>query len=246
MRTFTPFLSSLFLLSACSLANAAPNTTEGDQTTSKIKATLEARFANIKIESVAPAPWNGLYEVATATELVYTNGDASILFAGRIIDTQTKQDLTSKRWNDLNTIDFAKLPFELAIKNVKGNGSRKLVVFADPLCPYCKQLEEQMQEMTDVTIFTFILPLESIHAGATEKANRIWCAKDRKKAWSSWMIDKVEPEHKSCNTDALSTVKAWSEKLKVNSTPTLFFADGHRVAGVVSNKDLEKNFAADR
>jgi thiol:disulfide interchange protein DsbC len=160
-----------------------------------------------------------------------------------LVDTQSRQDLTAARWDALNAIDFNALPFDLAIKVVRGDGSRKLVVFADPLCPYCKQLEEQMQGINNVTVYTFLYPIESLHPGASVKAVDIWCAKDRSTAWSKWMLEKVEPGDTRCKGAPIDQLQKLGEKLHVDSTPTLFTVDGKRTRGAIKHNEIEQLLA---
>jgi thiol:disulfide interchange protein DsbC len=210
----------------------------------KITATLHERIPDLKIESIHKSPLAGLYELNTGEELIYSNDTGTLIVAGRIIDTKSRADLTAERWNDLNTIDFNALPFDLAIKTVRGDGSRKLAVFADPLCPYCQQLEKNLQGITNVTIYTFLFPLESIHPGASVKAVDIWCAKDRSAAWSKWMLQMVDPGDKRCTGAPIDTLQKLGEKLKINSTPTLFTADGRRTPGAIKHDEIEQLLAA--
>jgi thiol:disulfide interchange protein DsbC len=210
----------------------------------KIKAVLHERVPDLQVGQVRKGPLPGLYEINTGQELLYTNDSATLIFAGRIIDTQSREDLTAKRWNDLNAIDFGALPFDLAIKTVRGDGSRKLAVFADPQCPYCRQLEQEMQGLNNVTIFTFLYPLETIHPGATAKSVQIWCAKDRSVAWSKWMLQKVEPVSPHCEGTPVAKLQTLGDKLHIDSTPTLFSADGRRTRGAIKHDELEALLAA--
>jgi len=174
--------------------------------------------------------------------MFYVDATGDYLFYGKVMDTRTKEDLTAKRWNGLQQVDFASLPFELALKQVKGNGSRKLAVFADPHCPYCVRLEKTLQDVDNVTVYTFLYPIESIHPGATDRAKQIWCAKDRNAAWSAWMTNKKHIAATACNTDSLVTLKQLGDKIKVTDTPTLIFEDGHRVPGAIDKDQLEQEF----
>jgi thiol:disulfide interchange protein DsbC len=209
----------------------------------RIVAAFKERFPTVQIEQVGPAPWPGLYEVVTQGEIAYTNADGSLLFSGRVLDTKTHEDLTQKRWNEINSVDFSKLPFDLAIITVKGNGSRKLAVFSDPDCPYCQQLEQSLRDVTNVTIYTFLYPLESVHPDARNKAVKIWCSEDRSRAWSSWMLERTAPAAEACASNPTATLIELGTRLKVNSTPTLFFDDGHRIAGAVPQEQLESELS---
>jgi thiol:disulfide interchange protein DsbC len=227
----------------CSTSQAA-----GDdippEVAAKIRAILHERIPELKVESIHKSPLPGLYELDTGAELLYTNDAGTLVFVGKIIDTKSREDLTATRWNDLNAIDFNSLPFDLAIKTVRGDGSRKLAVFADPLCPYCRQLEQNMQGLTNVTIYTFLFPLESIHPGASVKAVDIWCSKDRSTAWSKWMLQKEDPGDKRCTGAPIDQLQKLGEKLKVNSTPTLFTVDGHRTPGAIKQNEIEQLLAS--
>jgi thiol:disulfide interchange protein DsbC len=208
----------------------------------KIRATLHERIPELQVESIHKSPVAGLYELNTGAELLYTN-DGTLIFAGRIVDSKSREDLTAARWNELNAIDFNTLPFDLAIKNVRGDGSRKIAVFADPLCPYCRQLEQEMQGLTNVTIYTFLFPLETIHPGASVKAVAIWCSKDRSSAWSKWMLQKTEPGDTRCTGAPIDKLQALGEKLHVDSTPTFFTADGKRTRGAIKHNEIEQLLA---
>lgn len=211
----------------------------------RIQKTLQARLPKITIERVQPSQWPWLYEVVTDGELFYTDATGDYLFYGKVMDTRTREDLTTKRWNDLLKVEFKDLPLNLALKLVKGDGSRKVVVFADPDCPYCVRFEKTLQEMTNITVYTFLYPLEGLHPGAMLKSKRIWCAPDRQSTWTAWMLHKKElPQASNCNTDALDTLLKLGDKMKVNGTPTLIFEDGHRVPGAVDKEQLEQEFNA--
>jgi len=220
----------------------APKADDKSDATTRLQKTLQARLPKIKIEKVQPSPWPYLYEVISDDEMFYVDTTGDYLFYGKVMDTRTKEDLTAKRWNELQQVDFASLPFELALKQVKGKGSRKLAVFADPHCPYCVAFEKTLLEVDNVTVFTFLYPLESIHPGATERAKQIWCAKNRSAAWSDWMRSKKETPATSCNTEQLTTLKNLGDKLKVTGTPTLIFEDGHRIPGAIPKDQLEQEF----
>ena len=210
----------------------------------KIRATLHERIPDLQVQSIHKSPLPGLYELDTGAELLYSNDTGTLIFAGRIVDTLSREDLTAARWNELNAIDFNSLPFDLAIKTVRGDGSRKVAVFADPLCPYCRQLEQEMQGVTNVTVYTFLFPLEAIHPGASVKAVDIWCSKDRSVAWAKWMLQKTDPGDTRCTGAPIDKLQALGQKLNIDSTPTMFTVDGKRVRGALQQKDLEQLLAS--
>jgi len=211
-------------------------------TIAALQKTLLARLPKIHIDKIQRSQWPFFYEVITDGELFYVDKSGDYLFYGKVMNTATREDLTEKRWNALNQVDFNTLPFDLALKEVKGDGSRKLAVFADPHCPFCTRFEKTLRDVDNVTVYTFLFPLEGLHPGATERAKLVWCAADRLTAWHDWMLNQKDTPATACNTDQMNTVKQLGEKLKVTGTPTLIFEDGSRVPGAIGKDDLEKQF----
>jgi thiol:disulfide interchange protein DsbC len=239
-------------LALASFAISIPSATESDAPgiEATVKKALLERYPNQKIVHVVPSAFPGLYEVYTGSEIFYSDVKADYIVSGRLIDARTKTDLTSGRVDELNRIDFKSLPFERAIKVVKGDGSRQLAVFSDPDCPYCKELEKELASVADVTIYTFLYPLEAIHPKAPEKARNIWCADDRAVAWTQWMLEGKEPKSASCGTDPTAELVKLGKDLNVVGTPTLYFSTGKRMVGGRSAKELaellEKSVAESR
>ncbi len=204
-----------------------------------IKAEMAKKFPYSKIISVSKTPYSGLYEVAFDDHLVYTDEKMIYLFSGNILDMHTLKNLTEAREKQLYAINFDALPLDLAIKIVKGNGTRKLAVFADPNCTYCKKLEKEMVGLTDATVYVFVFP---ILPGSEEKARAIWCAPDRFKAWEDNMLKGVEPKpERTCDTSALTRISTQAKKLGITLTPTLIFADGVIKPGIMTLDLLEEH-----
>jgi thiol:disulfide interchange protein DsbC len=223
-------------------ARAAPNTAPGNAAQiATIKQTLQKRFPDIEILDVTPSPVPGLYEVLTEDTLAYATPTGDYLLVGSLMDTRTRQNLTKESMDTRNAIDFGTLPVAQAIKVVKGNGQRQIAVFADPDCPYCKKLEQEFASMTNVTVYTYLYPLDDLHPGARLKSHAIWCAKDRSQAWTQWMTEqKSVPPQASCKDDPLDQLSRLGKKLRINSTPTIFLASGQRISGLVPAAELEK------
>lgn len=206
-----------------------------------IRAEMAKKFPYSKLLSVGKTPYFGLYEVAFDDRLVYTDEKMTFLFSGNIIDLHTMKNLTEAREKQLYAINFDTLPINFAIKNIKGNGSRRLAVFTDPNCTYCKKLEKEMVNLTDATVYIFVLP---ILPGSEENAKAIWCSPDRLKAWEDHMLRGVVPQsEKACDTSALGKIAMEAGKLKINVTPTLIFGDGVIKPGTLTLELLEEHLA---
>jgi len=224
----------------CLMAAILASSACADETS--LKKAIQAAHPKVKVESVSKTPYSGLYEVFLDGQIIYTDEKFSFFIAeGRLIDPKTKKDLTSQRMEQLTRIDFDGLPLDQAIKVTKGNGSRKLAVFSDPDCPYCKRLEQnELISINDVTIYTFLFPLEGLHPDSGNKARAIWCAPDRGRAWQEWTLSGQLPAG-SANCEApVDKNLELGRKLGVSSTPTLYFADGKRLLGAYPAKDIEK------
>jgi thiol:disulfide interchange protein DsbC len=243
MRTTVSRVAGLIALSVSAIVSAASSNTDVE----KIKAALATGFPEVKIEAVLPTPMKGIYEVDTETDIVYTNATGEHVIMGQLIDSKTKLNLTTLRWDERNTIDFSKLPLDLAIKNVKGDGSRVLAVFSDPHCPFCQKLEKELETVDNVTVYTFLFPIEALHQGATEDSRKLWCSADRPASWKNWMVKQQTPAMASgaCSADSMiEKVLALGNEMRVQSTPTLFTADGRRLTGARTAAELEERFAA--
>ncbi len=210
-----------------------------------VRQRLEARQPTLAphVKSITPAHALGLYELYTDDrQILYTDEAVTYLIAGDIHDATTLKNLTEERLESLNAIPLSSLPLTLAVKRVKGNGQRVLVLFSDPDCPYCRKLEKELTGVTNVTIYTFLFPIASLHPQAPEHAQSIWCAPDRQKAWEDYLLHNVAPPPRTC-PNPLAQVQALAEKYRFNGTPTMIFADGRVVPGLVRTAELEKLLA---
>lgn len=207
----------------------------------EIKSTLQKKVPQIgQINQVVKSPVAGLYEVITQDHLFYTDEKAQFLLDGAIYDLKNMNNITADRSKKLFALDFNKLPLHLAIKQVKGNGERKLAVFSDPNCGFCKRLEKELVNVDNITIYQFLYP---IFPGSEEKVTNVWCSKDRSKAWDNLMLNDVMPPAGKCETPT-EQVLALGKKLKINGTPGLIFADGTTNPGYMPAVELEKALKA--
>lgn len=219
------------LISATLLVSLMACTANADQ--ASIKKNLLERFPGADIVSVTKTAYSGLYEVVIDGQVVYADENAKYLFVGSVVDIKTRTNLTNERLEKLNEIKFSSLPFADAIKTVKGDGKRKMAIFSDPDCPYCKKLEEQLAKVSNVTIYTFLYPIAGLHPQAVAKSKAIWCAPDRNKAWDDAMLRSVMPKNNgNCKNPVESNI-ALGNQYRITGTPTLIFVNGQRVPGMV-------------
>jgi thiol:disulfide interchange protein DsbC len=213
-------------------------------TEANIKKLIEPRLGEgAKVDSIKETPYAGLYEIRTGGDILYTDKAAQYLIVGHVFNAKTSQDLTKERIEEINRIKFSDLPLEVATKVVKGDGKRVIAVFEDPNCGYCKRFRQTtLKEVDNVTIYTFMYNILS--EDSVTKSRNIWCAADRNKAWDDWMLNnKAAPAAPAGCTAPHDKVLALGQKLRVNGTPAIFFADGSRIPGAIDAKALEAKLA---
>ena len=214
--------------------------TYADTVENTIRKNLTERLPQLpRIDEVIKTPMNGLYEVRLdETEIYYTDSEGNYLIQGNLIDTKTRKNLTEERTDKLLSIAFDSLPLKDSFTIVRGNGKRKIAVFEDPNCGYCKRFERDLQKIDNITVYLFLYPILS--ADSSDKAKNIWCAKDKSKIWQDWMVKGQIPSTLQCESSALQRNLEYGKKHKINGTPTILLADGTRVPGAIEAKELEK------
>lgn len=238
------FRPALRALAAAALVAAAAGATAQE---AAIRKALAERIPQLpKIDEVRPSPIPGLFEVRFGgTEILYSDAKGEFVLQGALIETKTLTNLTEARLDKLTAVDFADLPFKDAFVIKQGSGARKLAVFVDPNCGYCKRFERDLAAVKDVTVYTFLLPI--LGPDSTAKSKDIWCAKEQSgKVWRSWMIDGATPPRSmgSCDTAALDRNVEFARKYRINGTPALFFEDGTRRPGAIPGAEVEKLLVA--
>ncbi|HET7598342.1 MAG TPA: DsbC family protein [Burkholderiales bacterium] len=223
-------------LALCTLLCAAATATAGE---AEIRQTLQSRYPDLHIENVARSPIPGVYEIYADGEILYVDEKASYLIVGgKLVDTARKADVTSERLRSLSAVKFEQLPLDLAFRKVRGDGSRKIAYFTDPNCPYCRKLEPDLEKLDNVTIYFFLYPV--LGKDSHEKAQAVWCSKDRSKTWDDWMLRrKTPPAVAACDTP-IEKIIAFGRRKGITGTPTLFLANGERVRGAIPFEQLKQ------
>lgn len=211
-----------------------------------IRKALAERLPDLpKLDEVRPTQMPGLWEVRIGHEIRYTDAQGQFWIEGALIDLKSKKNLTDERLAKLMQIDFDLLPLKDAIVWKSGNGKRRMAVFADPNCGYCKRFERSLQEIKDVTVYTFVIPI--LGGDSPDKTRAIVCAKDPMSTWRNWMLDGVAPAKiaaGSCDEGAVQRNIAFARKHQISATPALLFEDGVRVPGAMSAEQVERRLQA--
>ncbi len=237
--TFSPITR---LAVASLLALAATGVALAQSPEAQLRKTLAERIPSLpKIDEVSKSPIAGLYEIRIGTDIYYADEKGDHIVQGSIIDTRTRTNLTDARIDKLTSVDFASLPIKDAVVYKQGTGARKMAVFVDPNCGYCKRFERDLQKVDNVTIHMFLYPI--LGPDSADKSKQIWCAKDPAKAWTDWMVRDqavAQAATPACDVAAIARNVELGRKHKITGTPTLLFADGSRVPGAISAAQVEK------
>jgi thiol:disulfide interchange protein DsbC len=205
-----------------------------------LKQKLAQRLPDLPpLDGARTAPLSGLIELRAGGQIFYTDANGDYLIEGQLLDTKTQRNLTEERMEEINKVEFDNFPFKDAIVWKNGNGKRRMVIFADPNCGYCKRLEKDLNQIKDVTVYTFMIPI--LGDDSKVKLDNIWCLKDRTQAWRDWMIGGTAPSKTfgMCASPGQRNL-AMATKLRVNGTPAMFFEDGSRLASAVPANVIEQ------
>ncbi len=237
-------MSGVVIASKTGAESAGKKASAKSMSEAELKKLIEPRLGEgVKIDSIKPTPYSGLLEVRIGSDIFYTDAKGDYLVMGQVFKTDGMRNLTKERTDELSKIKFNDLPFGDAIKIVKGDGKRQMAIFEDPNCGYCKRFRQTLAEVDNVTVYAFLVPI--LGGDSPAKAKNIWCSADNKAALDEWMVKSKEPA--TAAADCKNPIDRNSElgrKLRVNGTPTIFFADGSRIPGAIDAKGLEQKFAS--
>ena len=229
----TRFLTVISLASFGMIVFAANPDPECEALAQKI-----TKQTGVKVDSVRRMPMAGLFEVLANKKIVYMDRSGTYAFIGHIYDTSTDTDLTAKRIEELNRVDWKTLPLKDALKVVYGNGKRKVVVFTDARCTYCSLLEKNLEQVGNVTVYNFIHPV----LNSRDITRSILCSKDPVKAWRDHMTKNIDPAPfvGKCDTSVLDRNLQLGKRFSITGTPVLIFEDGSVQPGALPVDELER------
>jgi len=199
---------------------------------------IRSAIPDLPIASISTSPIHGLYELQVGNQIFYADRTGKYLIAsGHIFDTTQHKDLTAKRLEEINAVDWSALPLQQAIVSGDPKGL-PVAIFTDPECPYCKKLESALKHAKGIKIYTFLFPLESLHPDARAKSESIWCAKNQHEALLQVMLEGKTLAKATCDTPIAANI-ALAAKLGISGTPTLIAGDGRKRAGASTAAQLK-------
>lgn len=135
------------------------------------------------------------------------------------------------------TIDFASLPFSEAVVRVKGDGSRRVALLVDPTCPHSKAMEANLEQVDNVTVYTFIA---SILNGSEAVVSAIQCSENKGAVYDSYSKNGVLPPVAMCSSRTSEKIKRAFHGFKGMDvvTPSIIFESNVFVSSVLSVGEL--------
>ncbi len=224
---------------AVSLLAVLPFGVFGDERA--IRHAIESRLGDGKVESVRKTPYAGLYEVTVRAPegiaIYYVDEAASVIVVGSVIDAKTGRNLTEERARKLSAIAWESLPLDWAVTTTRGSGRRKIAIFSDPNCPFCRRFEGDLAKLDDITVHVFLYPV--IKADSVRQTRSVWCSRDRAKAWNDLMQRDIQPTASPDCTTPIEGIVELGRRLGADATPTWFLPSGERFKGVMPIERVE-------
>lgn len=241
MKLRIPAKVAAFTLAFGTFAVGATTVAVTPEVLTQTKQKFESQFEGIVVDEVSATPFEGVLELRLGKDVLYTNPDVDFVLQGSLVDVKSRTDLTAERLEQLNRVDFTSFPLDKAIKIVKGDGSRQMVVFEDPNCIYCKRLHQSFAELDNITVYSLLYPILTPDSRA--KSEHVLCADDAAAAWADWMVNNKTPQEKTCETP-IDELLQLGLSLGVQGTPAVFFEDGSRANGWLPADQLEQRLQA--
>ena len=191
-----------------------------------------------KIDSIQKSPVPGFYEVITTGQVVYVSDDGKYLMQGSMFDLANKKDLTEVRLSGLRREALSKVPDNKRIVFSPKDPKYTVSVFTDLDCGYCRKLHSQIEQYNQQGIAVEYLwfPRSGLNTPSYDKAVSVWCAVDRKKAFSEAKAG-AEPKSAKCDNPVAEEFDL-GQRLGVNGTPSVIAPDGSQIGGYLTPEQM--------
>ncbi|NID17097.1 DsbC family protein [Luteibacter yeojuensis] len=237
-------LSTVALFEVALLAGAFAMTAQAADNEKAVRDAVESLGPGIKVDSVAPAPMAGFYQVVASGRMVYVSADGHYMLNGNLIDLQAKTDLSAASWAATRKAALAKVPASQRLIYAPDKPKHTVTVFTDVDCGFCRQLHAHIDEFNKkgIAVEYVFWPREGIKTTAGNdtpsytKAVSVWCSADRKNAFNEAMKG-ATPKAATCSNPVKDDFEL-GERLGVNGTPTIVTENGDVVGGYVTPAQL--------
>jgi len=190
--------------------------------------------------AISETPIEGILQVQINGDIVYTSADGKYMFQGRIIDLDTREDLTEVAKAGLRKELMGKIDPTGQISFSPEDPVYDLTVFTDIDCGYCRKLHAQMDEYNKqgIAIHYMSFPRAGVGSRSYEKAVAVWCADDQQSAMTQAKLGS-EPDPDQCDNPVAEQYQLGID-LGVTGTPALLTSTGQLIPGYVPPDQLRK------
>jgi thiol:disulfide interchange protein DsbC len=225
-------------------AAPATGTTVSPAAAQMVQKAIKGLAANIRVDSIEPAPMPGFYQAIAGGQMIYVSADGKYLLHGDLIDLGKHQNLGDAAWSRFRKDELAKVPASQRIVFSPPHPKYTISVFTDVNCGFCRALHEHVAAFNKEGIAVEYLawPREGVTTTAgrptptyTEMVS-VWCASDRKAAFTAAKQGHA-PKPATC-TNPVKDQFDLGLKLGVTGTPMIIGPDGSTLGGYVTPEQL--------
>ncbi len=188
--------------------------------------------------SIADSMLPGILQVRLGSDIVYVSDDGRYLMQGRLLDLDTRQDLTEKAMSEVRRALVDDLDRSTLISFGAEDLEHEIVVFTDVDCGFCRKLHDQIDEYNDfgIRVSYAAFPRAGTGSATHQKMTSVWCADDRHEAMNIAKAGET-PRPAACDSPVDTQYKL-GQAIGVTGTPALVTAAGDLVPGYVPPEDL--------
>jgi thiol:disulfide interchange protein DsbC len=231
-------LAALVCFGASALAEG--NNTADPAVEAKIRSSLEVLLPGLQPDSIRPTPVSNLYEITFGTRIVYITDDGRFLLQGKLVDLETRAEITDNRLAELKLAALNSISEERMVVYSPEEPKHTITVFTDIDCGFCRRMHAEMEQYhkQGIAIRYLFYPRAGVGSDSYTKAVSVWCAEDRHAAMDSAKAGQSVPTQ-TCDNPVEAHYEL-GQQMSVQGTPALVLADGEIVPGYVPPPRLRR------
>ncbi len=231
---------SLFLVLSASALAQDEQPIEVQDNSSAIESKIRALAPNADMIAISETPIEGILQVQVNNEIYYASADGKYLITGRVIDLDTRVDITDQAKAGIRKQFLKDLDASKQITFSPAKPEHELLVFTDIDCGYCRKLHNQMEDYMaqGIAIHYLAFPRAGLGSHSYDKFVSVWCADDQQAALTEAKSG-TEPEPLQCE-NPIEDQYNLGRDVGVTGTPALLTADGTLIPGYMPPEQLKQ------
>lgn len=209
-----------------------------------IKASLAKNFPQMAGASIKPSVIPGLYQITNGALIGYISADGKYLLEGDLMEIATQKNLTEQVRSSWRKAQLAELDEDDMIIFEPEEVKHTITVFTDVECPFCRKLQGHMGAMLERGIRVRYLFMPVHGPKSVKEAGWVWCADDRKQAFSEAMQGK-RIKKAECKNPVRAQMTLGS-RLGVRGTPGIITESGKLLRGYMPPDALLAQLTRDK